>query len=184
MAPSPAPTPFASRPAAATSPRAKPAEPIFGDGWQQRLLASIERQVVLCATLEEATKRQADWIEGDRVEVLLAALVQRQGVIDELARLHADLEPYRVAGDGLWLRLEAWDRARVDSAWTRVREVVTRVLESDEQDRRRLQDGRDRLGRQLSDLATGRATNRAYATTGSAPAGAVGRDTRFLDAKA
>ena len=143
--------------------------------WGPRLARILESQRDLCVTLEALSRQQAELIALGDTDGLLRVLGERQGVVDEVARLSEELEPLR----GVWEAGAASVEAAVRSRITSVVEEIGRLMETigarDEADSQSLEERRSTVARELGDISRGRGALAAYA---AARPGHSGEDRR------
>ena len=162
---------------------ARPANPAPADAGLDRLLGLLTEQRDLYAQLRNLSERQSAHIDEGRTEHLLSILSDRQGLVQGLTAINADLAPLRGRMSELSAAAPAADRQRLRSLVDEVQHLLESIIESDDRDRRALEDARTRVGQELTRTAAAPRALRAYRSTGSAPSTAATRPatSRFTD---
>lgn len=128
------------------------------------LIELLTRQRDLYARLDELSVGQMQHIEDGATEQLLGVLSQRQGVVDALNRISAELAPYRDNWPAMSGRLDDDDRQAVRELMDEVDTRLQTILERDDQARTKLQAAQQQMGRELRQVTGGAAAVNAYRT--------------------
>jgi hypothetical protein len=136
------------------------------------LVQRLERQRDLYRQLDALSREQAGIIaEGWNLdadpspsEQLLRLLSDRQKLIDELDGLHRQLAPYRDNWQSIWSTMAQADRHRIGPLVSEVEQLLARIIEQDDRDRKQLQQNQQQVTGQMRRVNNaGRAIN-AYRT--------------------
>lgn len=139
--------------------------------WWPRLTRLLEEQRVLCVRLEELSREQQAQVRAGQTDGVLSVLGERQGVIDRLRALGAEMEPFRQRRAELMSRISESDRARFESLVDEIALLVERVRGRDEEDREELEKQRGGVARELTAMVRSRGAVAAY---GAPAVGGVG----------
>lgn len=126
------------------------------------LVAMLERQSHLYDALLQLADRQRSLIEASQAEELLTLLAQRQKLINEIANISGELEPYRTHWDAFWALVPADQRPHLSKLIEHVQSTNRKIAERDDVDRRTLEKAKDAVGSQLRQTASSGAAMRAY----------------------
>jgi flagellar biosynthesis/type III secretory pathway chaperone len=123
-------------------------------GWANDLIELLDRQRSLYVQLRQLSQQQCAIVGSDQPDVsgLVLLLGRRQNLIDHLARIGQQMEPYRRNWPGLWRSLDAPMRVRVQKLIEQVQELLDVILRQDEQDRVALSSRSDRATGHISRL--------------------------------
>lgn len=130
-----------------------------------RVVALLERQLDLYQQLRLLSDQQRPLVEQGAAESLLAVLSQRQKLIQELAGLNEELDPYRQRWAEFWASLESGERQRVGGLVSRTQEILAAIMERDEADRRQLQEAKGRVAGEMGRINQAGAAIHAYRGT-------------------
>lgn len=129
----------------------------------QRMIELLTQQRDLYQGLRELSVKQRTMISGDRPELLLNILRDRQDLVTSLARLNDELGPYRRNWDSLYAALPEADRAAASAVLHEINGLLREILRADQEDSALLSARKQAVGAELADAAGGRAANDAYA---------------------
>lgn len=140
------------------------AHPGVADGapWFDRVVALLRRQQQAYARLAALGERQRVMLAADDFDGLLSVLAQRQVVVDEIGTAAGALAPLRDQWTEQTARLNAADRASLDSLCDAVALAAREQAARDEQDRERLAARRREIMATVAGLARGRGAVAAY----------------------
>jgi hypothetical protein len=128
------------------------------------LLNLLRQQSELYSRLQDLSERQRNLISGERPEMLLEILRDRQTLVMSLARINEALSPYRRDWESTYLRLDAETRAEVGGLLAGINETLQAILRTDKEDGALLAARKQAVGRAIDEVADNRAANAAYAT--------------------
>lgn len=137
------------------------------------LIRLLEQQRDLYRKLRELSDRQRALISGDRPEMLLTILRDRQDLVAALARLNDQLAPYRRNWDEMYAGLPESRRVTASGLLQDINGLLRVILRTDQEDTALLSARKQGVANELTGLAGGRTANAAYARqTSSAGANA------------
>ncbi len=136
-------------------------------GGAKELLTLLEAQCGLFGQLAALADRQRGLISGDQAEPLLALLVERQKLIDELTALAGRLRPYQRDWDSVRERLSAHERERAEHLLGELQRRLRELAASDESDARLLAARKHATAEGISRVRESRQAGKAYAATGT-----------------
>jgi len=128
-----------------------------------RLLRVLDEQHRLYTAMRSLGIRQRQAIEGEQTDELLRVLAERQGVIDQITSNDGVLDPYREFWDDLAEDLDEPIKGDIERRLDELGVLMRQITESDEQDRKTLEERRDSVGSQAGGVRRGGAAMRAYA---------------------
>lgn len=140
-----------------------------------RLLTLLTEQRDLYLQLGDLAQRQRNLISGDRPEMLLNILADRQKLVLAMARLNEELSPYRRDWEAVYSRLPATAGAQVSALIAEINATLQTILRIDQEDGALLSAKKSAVGRQLDELSGARAANAAYSRR-NGPVGRGGAD--------
>ncbi len=136
------------------------------DNWRERLLALVERQGALYATLDALSQHQSGLVEMGDAEGVLEVLRSRQGVLDELATIADEQRPLRDRWASSLAMIDPSAREEMAARVRAMERVAAEINKRDERDREKLAAQRDGIA---SELASVGRTKRAVSAYGAAP---------------
>lgn len=139
-----------------------------------RLVRLLERQLELCVELEAMSGEQGELIAAGDTDGLLRVLAARQGVIDAIQGLNAEMEPFRRDWEAQVARLTEPRRARVREMVEQVRGLIATVTQRDERDGALLGRQREQVAAQMEGVTRGRGAVNAYGAGASGALGGAG----------
>lgn len=128
-----------------------------------RLVTLLAEQRDLYRTLQTLSDRQRTLISGDRPELLLNILRERQDVVASLARLNEALGPFRRQWNAAYASLPESRRVEVSSLMNEISSLLRRILQTDQEDGALLAVRKSATGSQIAELTGVRAAGVAYA---------------------
>ena len=137
-----------------------------------RLIDLLARQRDLYRNLRELSERQRNLITGDRPELLLSILRDRQDLVTALARLNNELGPFRRNWDSVYAALPEARRAAASELLREINGLLRVILQTDQEDGALLAARKQAAGAALHDLAGGQVANAAYARQAAPPSAA------------
>lgn len=139
-------------------------------GWAARLERVLERQLQLYAQLDALSAKQSNLIDTERTDELIDLLRRRQGLIDQVAELNTQMQPYREQWEQLADSLDTDKREALREKFDDLSAAVRRIVMRDDADRVRLEARRARIARDLAGVSSGQGAVNAYASKGAPPA--------------
>ncbi|MFQ5804928.1 MAG: hypothetical protein ACE5I3_00595 [Phycisphaerae bacterium] len=127
------------------------------------LIKLLKEQRDLYQRLRDLSERQRNLISGDRPELLLNILRDRQTLVTALAKINEQLSPYRRNWQSIYAALPEVTRHTASSLLEEINGMLQVILEADQQDQALLSARKQAVARSLSDVSGGRAANTAYA---------------------
>jgi chaperonin cofactor prefoldin len=131
--------------------------------WLPRLNRVLDQQTDLYRQLNELGQAQSNHIEQGDTDALLTTLARRQSLINQIARLNTDVEPFAKDWPTLLSKLPTEQRddlkARIDTLDTLVADIAQR----DESDRASLERKRNQISSDLRSVSNQRSAVNAYA---------------------
>jgi hypothetical protein len=139
----------------------------------ERLVNLLTQQRDLYLRLQELSERQRSMIAGDRPELLLNILRDRQDLVTSLARLNDELAPYRRHWDDMYRALPDAQRDQASTLLQEINGLLRVILRTDQEDGALLSARKQAVAAGLTATAGGQTANSAYAKGGaSSPASA------------
>lgn len=126
------------------------------------LVELLELQRGLYMQLKTLGGEQDQQISGGSSEGLLTVLGQRRQVIDRLAVVNADFEPYRRGWSRYWLQMSELQRQHVGELLKQVQQTLGEIIERDNLARRQLEEGKSRLAAGMGRISHTSRAMRAY----------------------
>lgn len=128
----------------------------------ERLIALLKRQALLYSRLRDLSTQQRNLISGDRPELLLSVLTERQTVVTDLARNNNLLAPFRRQWDELFPTLPEAVREHARALLAEINEAAGSILRTDEEDYALLSARREDVGNTLRGLGGAKTATTAY----------------------
>jgi hypothetical protein len=128
-----------------------------------RLIALLEEQRDLYLKLRQLSNTQRSMIAGDRPELLLHILRERQDLVTALARLNEQLSPFRRNWDALYATLPEDGRTRASAVLQEINGLLRVILRADQEDGALLSARKQAVALDLTAASGGRTANTAYA---------------------
>ncbi len=142
-------------------------QPEAADG--DRLVSLLTRQCDLYQKLKALSERQRGLIAGDRPDMLLGILQERQAHVRELTLLNQQLSPFRRDWQATFESLRAQTKQRVSELLATINTLLSAIIETDKQDGALLSARKQMAAAELSGLSGGRLANQSYARSTPAP---------------
>ena len=133
--------------------------PVTSDG----LIELLREQRDLYLRLQELSERQRKLISGDRPELLLNVLRDRQSLVTALAAVNEKLSPYRRNWQSVYEALPTVTRHTASELLEEINGMVQVILRTDQEDQALLSARKQAVARSLNDVSGGRTANAAYA---------------------
>ncbi len=131
------------------------------------LIELLTKQRDLYRGLRDLSEKQRAMISGDRPELLLGILRDRQDLVTSLARLNEELGPYRRNWDATYSALPEAQRAQASEMLHEINDLLRKILRTDQEDGALLSARKQAVGAAIADTASGQAANSAYAKGGT-----------------
>lgn len=128
-----------------------------------RLIDLLGKQRDLYRALRALSEKQRSMISGDRPELLLEILRDRQDLVTSLARLNEELGPFRRNWDGVYAALPDPQREQASEILHEVNGLLHVILQTDQEDGALLSARKQAMQEEMADTAGGQAANAAYA---------------------
>lgn len=128
----------------------------------ERLIALLRRQAELYGRLRNLSEQQRTLIAGDRPELLLSVLSERQTIVSDLSKNNAALAPFRRQWDELYPSMPEAQREQARVLLGEINGVAGAILRSDEEDYSLLNTKKNEVGRAMSGISGARAAATAY----------------------
>lgn len=128
----------------------------------ERLIALLRKQVDLYGRLRNLSDQQRTIIAGDRPELLLSVLSERQAIVNDLTKNNAALGPYRRQWDDLYRSMPEGLRDQAKALLGQINGVAGAILKSDDEDYSLLSTKKNDVGRSLAGMHGARAAASAY----------------------
>jgi len=129
----------------------------------ENLIKLLKKQRDLYLRLRDLSARQRNLISGDRPELLLNILRDRQTLITALAKVNEQLSPYRRNWQSVCEALPEVTRHTVSSLLEEINGTLQAILMTDQEDQALLSARKQVVARSLNEVSGGRAANAAYA---------------------
>ncbi len=129
----------------------------------ERLIELLSRQRDLYQKLKELSERQRGMIAGDRADLLMEILQQRQRHVSALTSLNKQLSPFRRRWDQTLASLADDSRRNVSELLAAINILLSGILATDKEDGALLSARKQMVASELSGLSGGRIANQCYA---------------------
>ena len=126
------------------------------------LVKALTGQKELYAQLLTLAKQQSQHVAAADSESLMRVLAARSRLIDQVAPLDRELQPYKGRWQEVLDGLPANDREVVGTLLRDVQQLLGDILTQDEQDKESLIRQKEQVGVELKRTATGAQVNQAY----------------------
>ena len=134
-----------------------------------RIVALLTRQRDLYRQLRELSEKQRHTITGDRPELLLSILRDRQQLVNELARLNTEMGPLRRNWDAAYAALPEAERGQASELLQEINGLLRVILRTDQEDGALLAARKQAVAAEIAGLAGGQQVNTAYARQAGTP---------------
>lgn len=128
-----------------------------------RLIELLGKQRDLYRALRVLSEKQRSMIAGDRPELLLEILRDRQDLVTALARLNEELGPFRRNWDGVYAALPDPQREQASEILHEVNSLLHVILQTDQEDGALLSARKQAVQEEIADASGGQVANAAYA---------------------
>ena len=143
-----------------------------------RLMALLSEQRDLYVKLRDLSDKQRSMIAGDRPELLLNILRDRQDLVTSLARLNDEVAPFRRNWDAMYSALPQAQRTQASELLQEINGLLRVILRADQEDGALLSARKQVVADEIADTTGGKDANTAYAkqggTTGASSADVSG----------
>jgi len=143
-----------------------------------QLMALLTQQRDLYQRLRELSNKQRSMISGDRPEMLLNILRDRQDLVTSLAKLNDELAPFRRSWDEMYASLPEDQRKQASGLLQEINGLLRVILSTDQEDGALLTARKQTAAGNLAGISGGKAANTAYGkqtgSTGSEAADVTG----------
>jgi hypothetical protein len=129
----------------------------------QALIKLLREQRDFYQRLQELSDRQRSLISGDRPELLLNILRDRQILVESLARINQKLSPYRRNWQEIYETLPEEARQSASSLLEEINGMLQLILKADQEDQALLSARKQAVARSIGEVSGGQAANTAYA---------------------
>lgn len=127
------------------------------------LIELLTSQRDLYRRLRELSERQRSVLAGDRPELLLGILRDRQHLVSALVRLNQQLAPYRRDWEQYREAMPEPQRGQAAALLEEIHDLLRGILRSDQEDSAVLAARKQAVASMLNETAEGRLANVAYA---------------------
>ena len=128
----------------------------------EHLIKLLKEQRDLYQRLRDLSERQRTLISGDRPELLLNILRDRQMLVSALAKINEQLSPYRRDWQRICETLPPAVRRTAARLLDEINGMLQVILKADQEDQALLSARRQAVARSLNDVSGGRVANAAY----------------------
>ncbi len=146
--------------------------------WAPRLGRILDEQIEAYEELLGLAESQGALIDEGKSDELIALLARRQTVVERATQIGRRLEPFTARWGELAPRLGDGQRREIADRTSRLDSLLERIAAVDDADRRRLEQRRDEVGREIGSLASKRSAVAAYGDASRGPAGPRYQDRR------
>ena len=136
-----------------------------------KLVELLKEQRDLYVRLQELSERQRTLISGDRPELLLNILRDRQTLVAALAKVNERLSPYRRDWQQVYDKLPTATREAASELLNEINGMLQVILRTDQEDQALLAARKQAVARALGDVSGGQVANSAYASRTEADSG-------------
>ena len=126
----------------------------------------LDQQLELCRRLDELSVRQSALIARGEIDTLQTLLSEREAVVAQLARGHADVDRIRRDWERLIESMPADASVRLQRQIDELAEISSRIAARDDADRKALESQRDGVAQQLGEVSRSRGALAAYSRPG------------------
>lgn len=130
------------------------------------LAKSLKAQTEVCLRILDKSKKQQKLVEESNETELLSLLSDKQKLIQEHDKLVKDIGPVRDRWEqGERDRASKESHAKVEEAWSGLRDVLDQVVKLEDASRAVLEAQKNRLSIDIGNLQRGKIVNKAYGST-------------------
>jgi hypothetical protein len=130
---------------------------------EDKVLTALRQQLDCYQRLSKLARTQHDHVQNCRSEDLLDVLKQRQGLIDETAKLEKVTGPAKRNWPEYAAKLSAPQREEAESLVGRIRDLMAEIVAADRDDTLVLQQRMLNTGRAINQATAAKKFNQAYA---------------------
>lgn len=138
----------------------------------KHLIGLLREQRELYLRLRELSERQRNLISGDRPEMLLNILRDRQTLVLALSRINEELSPYRCDWERAYSELPPQTRTEASGLLDEINGTLQTILKIDQEDGALLSARKQAVAASLDELTNTRTASAAYARTNQTGHGA------------
>jgi hypothetical protein len=142
----------------------------------KRIIDLLARQRDLYQKLRELSERQRTMISGDRPDLLLNILRERQGLVTSLAQLNEEMGPYRRNWDTSYNALPDNYRQQASGLLQEINGLLRVILQTDREDTALLSARKQAVAGDIAEISGGQVANAAYAKQATGAGGAKSAD--------
>jgi len=142
----------------------------------KQLVTLLRQQRDLYVKLRDLSGKQRTMIAGDRPELLLSILRDRQDLVTSLARLNDKLAPFRRHWDAMYAALPENDRTLASSLLQEINGLLRAILRADQEDGALLSARKQGVAEGIQTLSGGQVANTAYARQAGPRKGSTAAD--------
>ena len=124
--------------------------------------SALSRQKAIYVQILALAKQQGGHVAAGESEALMTVLAARNRLIQEVAPLDRELQPYKVRWQQVLDGLPTADRRVVGELLQEVQRLLGEILAQDERDKESLMRQKSAVGVELNRSVSGAALNRAY----------------------
>jgi flagellar biosynthesis/type III secretory pathway chaperone len=140
-----------------------------------RLLEILRQQHDMLNRLAEMVRSQSNMIADGRIDQLLSLLANRQSLIDQFTASQSQMSELTRNLDERLESASGETRDEIRALIQEIGELLSQVMQSDQQDQARLEAGKNRIKQELSSTGAARQARNAYMASDSKPKFADGR---------
>jgi hypothetical protein len=129
----------------------------------KQLIGLLVEQRDLYRRLRQLSEQQRTLITGDRPEMLLNILRERQTLVGALSRLNEQLAPFRRNWEPLYAGLRAELRNEANELLQEINSLLRVILRTDQEDSALLSARKQSVAREMDALSGAQSANTAYA---------------------
>jgi hypothetical protein len=129
----------------------------------KRLIDLLTKQRDLYHKLRDLSEKQRTMISGDRPDLLLNVLRERQELVTSLARLNEEMGPYRRNWDAAYSALPSEHRDEASGLLQEINGLLRVILQTDREDTALLSARKQSVANDIAEVSGGQAANTAYA---------------------
>ena len=123
---------------------------------------ALSQQKSLYMELFALARKQSQYVATGQSEELMSVLAARSRIIDQVAPLDAQLQPYKGRWQEVLDSLPQKDRETIAALLREVQQLLAQILAQDEIDRDSLNRQKSQIGSEISRTVNGAALNKAY----------------------
>jgi hypothetical protein len=142
-------------------------------GLAQTLIAALRAQHDLYSQLAGLAKQQSEYVATGQSEELMTVLAARQRLIEKLAPLDQELQPYKGRWQEILDSLQEPARGTIAKLLMEVQQLLAQILERDDADKQSLIRQKTEVGLKIQGAVAGRQLNKAYGMRPGATAGGL-----------